>query len=93
MAHSHFVHDLKVVLILMPGPLHVEMKWETLLVSYLSFLQTLNICLKSASFHLSCHHFDENAAQTPDVCCSSVTFALGSCDDFRGHVRWRQKIQ
>lgn len=28
MAHSHFVHDLKVVLILMPGPLHVEIKWE-----------------------------------------------------------------
>lgn len=28
MAHSHFVHDLKVVLVLMPGPLQVEITQE-----------------------------------------------------------------
>lgn len=59
----------------------------------LILLQTLRVNLKSVCFHLSRNHFDENAAQAPDVCCSSVTFPLRSGDDFRGHVRCRQKIQ
>lgn len=29
MAHSHFVHDLEVVLILVPGPLQSEIKVRT----------------------------------------------------------------
>lgn len=49
--------------------------------------------VKPASSHLSRHHFDEDAAQTPDVRRSSVTLPLRSGDDFRGHVRWGRKTR
>lgn len=38
--------------------------------------------------YLSRHHLNEDAAQTPNVRRSSMTFTFCSCDDFRCHVCW-----